>query len=507
VRASWLDSVNPPVFLVSGALITVFVALGAWFPDAMDEVFGEVLRFIASRFGWFYILAVGFLLFFVLWLMLSRYAHVRLGDDDDQPEFTTGAWFAMLFSAGMGIGLIFYGVAEPMLHFADPVRGEGGTTEAAKAAMKLTFFHWGLHAWAIYGIVGLALAYFSFRRKLPLTIRSVFHPLLGERVHGPLGHLIDILAVFGTLFGLATSLGLGAMQINSGLSYLFGIERSTLVQVGLIGLITCAAAASLVTGLDRGIKRLSQLNMAFAALLLCFVFIAGPTLFLMRLFADNLGNYLQKIVESTFWAAPFEGLEWQTSWTLFYWGWWIAWAPFVGTFIARISRGRTVREFLMGVLLVPTLITFVWLTVFGGTALHLEMFGGGRIAAAVDANLDTAIFAMLERLPLATLSSGLTVVVVTLFFVTSSDSGSMVVDMITSGGHPTPPVWQRIFWASAEGVVASVLLLAGGLRALQAAAIATGLPFAVVLLVMCFSLVRALREEPLTLPPRARSPS
>lgn len=492
---TWLDGVNPPVFLVSAAVAVVFVLFGVAFTDRAAALADLALGFITTTFGWLYVLAVGFLLLFCLWLMVSRHGQIRLGRDDEEPAFSTPTWFAMLFSAGMGIGLVFYGVAEPMIHYASPPFGEPHTVSAAKGAMALTFFHWGLHAWAIYVVMGVSLAYFAFRRGEPLTIRSAFRPLLGDRVDGPVGHAIDILAVFGTLFGLATSLGLGSMQVNAGLSHLFGIERSTVTQVILIALITGAATVSVVSGLDKGVRRLSEINVTLASGLLLFVFVAGPTLFLLRLYADSIGNYLQKIVQTTFWAAPFDGLDWQSRWTLFYWGWWIAWSPFVGTFIARVSRGRTIRELVAGVLLMPTALTFFWLSVFGGTALHLERGGDAGIAAAVEQNVDTAIFELLARLPLGSVTATVAMIVVILFFVTSSDSGSLVVDMITSGGHPDPPTWQRVFWAVAEGVIAAVLLLAGGLAALQSAAIATGLPFCLVLLAMCWSLVRALRSE------------
>jgi choline/glycine/proline betaine transport protein len=494
--SSWLDSVSPPVFFVSGGAIVALLLYGATMPASAERMFAGLLDGIADTFGWFYILSVGFILLFVTWVMLSRFGTIKLGDDDSKPEFSTGSWFAMLFSAGMGIGILFYGVAEPIMHFSAPPEGEAGTVQAAKDAMKITFFHWGFHAWGIYALMGLSLAYFAFRKGLPLTIRSSLVPLLGERrVNGPIGHFVDVLAVFGTVFGLATSLGLGAMQINAGLNYLFGVPKSVVVQVVLIAVITGCATASVVSGLDKGVRILSELNMVFAGTLLAFVFIAGPTLFLLRFYADSIGGYLQTFPITTFKSASFTGLDWQKGWTLFYWGWWIAWAPFVGMFIARISKGRTIRQFLAGVLLVPTIISFFWLTVFGGTALHFEMFGAGGISEAVNANVDTAVFVMLHRLPLSSVSSLLAVVSVTLFFVTSSDSGSLVVDMLTSGGHPNPPTWQRVFWAVTEGAVAAVLLLAGGLKALQAAAIGTGLPFCVVLLVMCVSLYRALDED------------
>jgi len=493
--SSWLDTVSPPVFFTSGGIILLFLLFAVLMPRVAEKLFGDSLNFIAENFGWFYILSVGGILVFVVWIMLSRFGKIRLGDDHDRPEFSTPSWFAMLFSAGMGIGILFYGVAEPIMHFSSPPSGQGGTPEAAQEAMRITFFHWGFHAWGIYALMGLSLAYFAFRRKLPLTIRSCLYPLLGERVNGPIGHAVDILAVFGTVFGLATSLGLGSMQINAGLAFLFDIPKSTTTQVVLIAVITGAATISVVSGLDKGVKILSELNMVLAAALLLFVFIAGPTLFLLRFYTDSIGNYLQNFAITTFDSATFTGLEWQKGWTLFYWGWWIAWAPFVGMFIARISRGRTIREFLAGVLLVPTIISFFWLTVFGGTALHMELYQTGGISEAVTESVDTAIYVMLQRLPLSSITSLLAAAVVAFFFVTSSDSGSLVVDMLTSGGHQNPPTWQKVFWAVTEGTVAAVLLLAGGLKALQAAAVGTGLPFCLVLIVMCFSLYKALNAD------------
>jgi choline/glycine/proline betaine transport protein len=412
----------------------------------------------------------------------------------------------MLFSAGMGIGLLFYGVAEPMYHLLTPPHGaEPGTVAAAEDAMKTVFLHWGLHAWAIYALVGLALAYFAFNRGQPLSIRAVFEPLLGKRIHGPWGHLIDILATVATMFGVATSLGLGAHQVNAGLHHLFGVPETRTVQILLIAGITAIATASVVAGLNHGIKRLSEYNMAAAGLLLLFVLLAGPTLFILNGFVENLGDYLNDFFYLGFWNETYTGGSWQNGWTVFYWGWWIAWSPFVGMFIARISRGRTVREFVAGVLLVPTLLTFLWLSVFGDSALYIELFGGGGMASAVEDNLARSLFVFLEQLPgaagndlpmmvIAGASVLATVVIVT-FFVTSSDSGSLVIDMITAGGKPNPPVAQRIFWAVTEGVVAAALLVGGGLTALQTAAIATGLPFALVLMVMIFSLYRGLARD------------
>ena len=495
--------VNPAVFFVSAAAILLVVLYGAIFTNQAGAIFEQVQNFIVTRFGWLYIIAVAFFLVFVIWLFFSRYGQIKLGPDDSEPDYSYASWFAMLFSAGMGIGLMFYSVAEPVLHYATPPVGQGHTPEAAREAMRLTFFHWGLHAWAIYIVVGLSLAYFSFRHNLPLTIRSAFYPILGDRIYGPLGNLVDIFAVLGTMFGVATSLGLGVMQINAGLSHVIGIPVELWVQLALIAGITLLATTSVVLGLDRGIRRLSELNLGLALILFLFVLAVGPTVFLLETFVQNVGQYLGSIVSRTFQMYAFQDTDWQGSWTLFYWGWWIAWSPFVGMFIARISRGRTIREFVGGVLLVPVGVSFGWLSVFGNTALHFEMFqGNGSIASAVQDNLPVALFVMLEQLPWSAITATLATLLVITFFVTSSDSGSLVIDILTAGGDPDPPVPQRIFWALTEGAVAAALLVAGGLTALQTAAITTGLPFALVLLLICYSLVKGLRQERVFRSPR-----
>lgn len=464
----------------------------------MGGFFSALQKIIVEQFGWFYILSMTGFVVFALWLAQSRYGSIRLGPDDSLPEFSRPTWFAMLFSAGMGIGLLFFSVAEPIMHYGSPPTGAGQSAEAAKQAMGITFFHWGLHPWAVYCLVGLCLAYFSFRRGLPLSIRSAFHPLLGERIHGPLGDIIDTLAVVSTLFGVATSLGLGAMQVNAGLNHVFGLSESTTIQVILILLITLMATVSVVSGLEMGIRRLSELNMGLAGLLLLFLVVVGPTAFLVSSFVENLGAYITLLPSASFgtgaYASP-EVRQWLSSWTVFYWAWWIAWAPFVGMFIARISKGRTIREFVGGVLFGPTLAGFVWLTVFGDTALYQELHGAGGISAAVAESLPTAVFVLLEGYPLASITAFACTLCVVLFFVTSSDSASLVVDTIASGGVENPPVAQRVYWAVLEGVVAAVLLLAGGLQALQTAAITTALPFCVIIIFMCVALVVGLRAE------------
>ncbi|MBM0105982.1 BCCT family transporter [Steroidobacter sp. S1-65] len=487
--------VNPPVFFTSAAVILVCATLGALFPARARLLFQQLQAGIIEDFGWLYIAAVAGFLIFALFLLFSRYGDVKLGPDDSEPEYGGASWFAMLFSAGMGIGLMFFGVAEPIQHYMAPPTGEGATLDAARQAMVLTFFHWGLHAWAIYVIVGLALAYFAFRRGLPLTLRSALHPLIGDRIHGPIGHAVDVFAVFGTMFGVATSLGLGVLQVNAGATYLFGWPATIPVQLMLIAAVTGLATLSVMLGLDRGIRRLSELNVVLASLLLLFVLIAGPTLFLLRAYVQNIGAYLSNVVPLTFRLYAYEPNPWLGEWTLFYWSWWIAWSPFVGMFIARISRGRTIRQFIGGVLLVPVLFTFLWMTVFGNTALWQQTSEALPLAEVVRDNLPVALFASLEGLPLATLSSAIATILVVTFFVTSADSGALVIDTITSGGAADSPAWQRVFWATAAGAIAAVLLVGGGLDALQTATIASALPFTILMIFICYGVLRALQLE------------
>lgn len=486
--------VHPWVFFVSAGLIVTFVILTLVFQANVDDFFSTVQSWIGKYAGWFFVWTMNIVLVYVISLLLGRFSGIRLGGAEAVPEFTTLGWFSMLFSAGMGIGLLFYGVAEPMFHFVASPLAEPGTAEAARVAMDLTFLHWGLHPWAIYAIVGLSLAFFSFNKGLPLSIRSVFYPLLGERIYGPIGNIIDIMATVATLFGVATSLGLGVQQVNAGLNHLFGIPQSILVQVILIASITAVATWSVVRGIEGGIKLLSQMNVYLATGLMFFVLLLGPTLFIMKALMENIGFYLQNLPQLATWNETYEATDWQQAWTIFYWGWWISWSPFVGMFIARVSYGRTIGEFIKGVLLVPTFVTFIWITVFGNSAINIEMFGAGDIARAVQENVPISLFKLLEHYPLQSVTSLLAVLVVITFFVTSSDSGSLVIDIITAGGNQEPPVIQRIFWAVLEGVVAAVLLFGGGLVALQTAAITTGLPFAVILLGMCLSLHKGLVE-------------
>ncbi|SDL43142.1 choline/glycine/proline betaine transport protein [Modicisalibacter muralis] len=492
--------INPPVFFGSAIVILGFVVFTVISPETAGNLFGHVQTWIIDTLGWFYLLAMGVYLLFSLYLALSRYGEIKLGPDHSEPEFSYSSWFAMLFSAGMGIGLMFYGVAEPVFHFTAPPVGEAGTSEAAREAMKLTFFHWGMHAWGVYAVVALALAYFSFRHGLPLRISSALYPLIGKRIHGPIGHAVDIFAVFGTMFGVATSLGLGVLQVNSGLNYLFDVPQDITVQIILIAIITAFATTSVVLGLDGGIRRISELNLGLALLLLLFVLAVGPTIFLLQSFIQNTGAYLSDVVDRTFNMYAYNLSDgpssWLGGWTLFYWGWWIAWSPFVGMFIARVSRGRTIRQFVVGVLLVPVGFTFLWLTVFGDTALHLLLMENVQgLAEAVNADASVALFQFLENFPLSQISSLIATILVVTFFVTSSDSGSLVIDMLTSKDGDESPVWQRIFWAVSEGFVAMALLLAGGLSALQTASIASALPFSLILMFVAYGMLKALRIE------------
>ena len=484
------------VFWGSSAVIAVLLGIGVVAPEGAEALFGAVQRWISGSLGWFYILVVAGFLFAVTYLAISRYGAIKLGPDDAEPDYSYLSWIAMLFAAGMGIGLMFFAVAEPIQHFSGPPDAEPMSLEAARQAQVITFFHWGVHAWAIYAVVGLSLAYFCFRYNLPLTIRSGLYPLLGKRINGRIGDVVDIFAIVSTIFGIATSLGLGVLQIDAGLGYLFGAPQEAWFQLILIGGITALATMSVVTGLDVGIRRLSELNLVLALLLMLFVLFTGPTAFLLQAFAQNIGNYLDNFFVRTFNLYAYEPRNWIGGWTLFYWAWWIAWSPFVGMFIARISRGRTVREFALGVLLVPVAMTFLWMTVFGNTAIWLDMgAAAGAISAAVAENVPVALFQFLEYLPFSGITSTLAVLLVAVFFITSSDSGSLVVDTIAAGGVTDAPVWQRIYWCLLEGVVAALLLLAGGLGALQTMTLVAALPFAVVMIFLAVGLVRGLQSD------------
>lgn len=487
-----------PVFVPAAVIMLLLVIGTAINPESAGELFSTVLNFTTETFGWFYMLAVAIFLMFIIVLAFSSYGSIKLGPDHAVAEYNFLEWFAMLFSAGYGIALLFYGVAEPVIHFASPPLSTPQTIEAAKEAMQIAYFHWGFHIWAIYGVVGLSLAYFSFRHGLPLSMRSTLYPLIGDKIYGPIGHTVDVFAIVGTMFGIATSLGISVSQINAGLNYLLPntVPVSMTVQVIIIALVTLAALVSVLAGMDKGVKRLSILNMVLATGLMLFVFIVGPTIFILNAFMENTGSYLGNIVERTFSLQAYQSSDWIGSWTLFIFAWTIAWAPFVGLFIAKISRGRTIREFVLGVMLVPTFFTFFWFAVFGDTALHMIMVDGyDGLITEVQNNQAIALFKLLENLPFTQIVSSLTVLLIITFFVTSSDSGSLVIDSLAAGGRSDTPWWQRTFWVVTEGAVAAALLVAGGLTALQTAAIVSALPFAVIILISIFGMWRALRIE------------
>lgn len=502
----WYHSIQPRVFYPALGLILAFVIATVIAPVTMEEGIGRVQDSIVSGFSWYYAVLVFAFVLFALWVGLSHHGDVKLSTDDKKPEFKLGTWLAMLFAAGMGIGLVFWGVAEPLHHLAGiPNRSSGvGAVDAQglQDSLVWTFLHWGLHPWAIYVVVGLAIAYAVHVKKKPISIRWTLQPLLGNRVKGWIGDVIDVIAIVGTVFGVATSLGIGVLQIAGGLEFLEVVnEPSDMLNVILIGAITGLAIFSVVTGVKRGMKWLSNINMVMAIGLLLFVFILGPTLFLLREYIQGVGAYLQNFLRVSFSTSALsgdEGLEWQGWWTAFYWGWWISWAPFVGIFIARISKGRTVREFVMGVLLVPTLFSFLWFTVLGGGAMYREVFGdGGIIDGEGEGSVsDTlSLFQFLGEFPGGAVVSGLAVLLIVLFFVTSSDSGSLVVDMLASGGMTEPPTWSRTLWAIMEGAVAIALLLAGGLYALRGVAIAIALPFSFVMILMAIATMKQLKAE------------
>ncbi|MCB1414075.1 MAG: BCCT family transporter [Xanthobacteraceae bacterium] len=488
--------INPPVFFGSVAITVLFLGVGVLFPAQAEAIFAAVQSWILDTFGWLYLLAVGIFIFSVLLFATSSFGNLKLGPDDSTPDFHYLSWVAMLFAAGMGIGLMYFAVGEPMKHFAAPPEAAPLSIAAQRQAMSVTFFHWGLHAWSIYAVVGLSLAYFGYRYNLPLTVRSGLYPLLKNRIDGPLGHAVDIFAVCGTLFGIATSLGFGVLQINAGLTYLLGVPNSATVQVVLIAAITAVATMSVVTGLDKGVRRLSELNLTLAILLMVFVLLVGPTSHLLRDFVQNIGFYLDTLVLRTFNIYAYEPRPWIDAWTLFYWAWWISWSPFVGMFIARISRGRTVREFVIAVLFIPAGFTFFWMTVFGNTALYIDTtVAAGALHTAVANNLSVALFQFFQYLPLPMVTSAIAVVLVAVFFVTSADSGSLVVDALAAGGATETTTAQRVFWCALEGLIAAVLLLAGGLAALQSATIATALPFSLIMLVLVWALFKGMASD------------
>ncbi len=491
----YLRDILPPVFWSTLSILLLLLIFSFFNLSGSIDTLVALQEAVANIAGWFLVLLVNIILGVVVYLALGKYRKIRIGGATALPDFTYWGWFSMLFSAGMGIGLVFWSVAEPVLHYMSPPLGEGGTLESARLSMGITLLHWGVHAWGIYALLGLALAFFAFNRGLPLTVRSAFFPLLGDKIHGPVGYGIDTLASVATIFGLVTSLGLGVQQINAGLSFIFNFPETLVVQVLLIMTITAVTLLSVVLGLDRGIRRLSQLNITLAGALLVFVTIGGPTLFLFNAFVENIGLYLYYLPQISFWTEAYTGTNWQNDWTIFYWAWWIAWSPFVGSFIARISRGRTIQEFVIGVVSVPFLMTLLWLTVFGNSALYEELFSSGGLGDAIIENSAFGLFSLLDRYPFAEFTSILAVFLIVVFFITSADSGAYVLGMIAAGGKETPSVALRVLWAVLVSILAAIFLVGGGLLALRTASILTGLPFAIVLVVLSISLLKGMHLE------------
>lgn len=489
---------HPEVSLISGILVLLFIGMTLKDPGAANATLNNIQDKITNNFNWFFIFSANLFLMFPIYLMFSKFGEIKLGGPEAKPEFSNFAWYSMLISAGMGIGLMFWSVGEPLYH-ANTILPLTGSTSQSQA-LGMTFYHWGFHPWGVYSLIALALAFFAYNRGLPLSLRSVFYPIFKDKVFGWVGDIIDISAVISCLFGLATSLGFGAQQINAGLNYLFGVPKSAVIQVTIIVVITCIATLSVVSGIGKGVRILSELNMRVAGLFLVLMVILGPTIFILRSFNNGIGYYLNNFISISFFSE--NGNEWQGSWTIFYWAWWISWSPFVGMFIARISKGRSVREFVTAILIIPTLLSFIWMTTFGGTALFQDAASGGQLFNAVQSDISTALFAMIQGMSISGgLKAALSIIgtfLVISFFVTSSDSGSLVVDNLTSGGKLDSPVFQRVFWAVLQGAIAATLLIVGGsnaLNALQTGVIISGLPFTVILLAMMYSLHVGLRND------------
>jgi len=480
---------------LSAGFILAIVLWGVIAPDSMGAVFDTVLASVTRNFGWFYLWVVLGLVAFALFMAFSRYGNLKLGDEDDEPEFSIGSWFSMLFAAGMGIGLVFFGVAEPISHYIDAPPGTvSATPEAAGVAMRYTFFHWGIHPWAVYSAVALAIAFFQYRRGGDALVSTATGALPWPLVKR-LGGLFNGLAVVATAFGVAASLGLGAMQINSGMNTVFGLAISEYSQIGIILVATALFLGSAVSGVTRGVKILSNINMTMAAVLALVVFLVGPTVAIIDTFTSTLGSYVTEFVRMSLRATPFRDSNWVGSWTIFYWAWWISWSPFVGLFIARVSRGRTIREFILGTVLAPSLAAFIWFAIFGGTALYMEIWQHVPLAAAVKADVATALFRMFEAMPFGQVMSVVATLLVVVFFVTSGDSAVLVLGMMSSGGDPNPTTRTKLVWGVLIAGIAISLLLAGGLDALQTATILFALPFALVIVLMVIALWRALRED------------
>jgi len=494
-NASWFANVNPNVFLSTVAIIVIFLAVVVLAPNSFELITQQLNQWVTDSFSWFYVLSVAIFLILLIYIALSDMGKIKLGPDHSQPAYSNASWFAMLFTAGMGIGLMFFGVAEPVMHYVSPPTGEAETIQSAQQAMRVTFFHWGLHAWAIYTVVGLSLAYFAYRHNLPLKIRSSLYPIIGKKIYGPLGDAVDTFATIGTVFGVATTLGFGVTQINAGLNYLFGIEQSATIQVILIVVVSTMASMSVFLGLDKGIKRLSELNLILALILLLFVFFASSSIYLLQTTIQNAGQYISNLFAMTFNLYAYQPNGWIGGWTIMYWAWWISWSPFVGMFIARVSKGRSIREFVVGVLLIPTGFTLIWMGFMGNAALYSILHEANHaLVLAVQQDSSVALFEFLHSLPFSAVMSVLATFLVMLFFVTSADSGALVTDYLTAKSENSP-MWQRLFWTVLMAVLAIVLLLVGGLSALQSATMMSALPFTFILLLICWGLLKALHLE------------
>lgn len=498
-QRGFFKGMNARMTLSTFVVVSISMFYGAFYTERLGLGLAMARSVLDPFLEWYYVLLVAFLLLFMVWLGMGRYKNVRLGGDFEQPEFSFFSWVAMLFAAGTGVGILFWSVAQPILQFqGNPFIDQGMSPDAARVAMRLTYFHWGLNGWAIFSFVAIVLAYFSYRWKLPLTIRSSLTPLFGKRAEGALGDLVDVLAVFGTVFGIATTLGLGVQQMNAGLEAVFGWESSLALQLLVTAVIMTIATLSVVSGVKRGVRLLSEANFWLSICAVLFLLVFGPTQYLVAITIESAGDYIQNLLGMTFHTNATRDDGWQAEWTVFFWGWWLAWSPFVGMFIARVSRGRTFREFVMGVLLVPTVITVIWIGLFGGTALYHELFGNGGIVEAVDNNVATAVFATVDAMGLGVLGQAFSAVLVLLiatYLITSANAGTLVINTILAGGDPEPPTAHRLLWGGLLGLLTAVLLMAGGLETLQAAVIMAALPFSIVIMLMLAGLLKALHRE------------
>lgn len=493
--SNYNDLTSRSVLYVSGTIVLLFVLFGMFLPSQMGKLVGDVFSFLTTDFGWLYLLSVAIFIVTAFGIAFSRYGKIKLGQDDDQPEFTNFQWFAMLFGGGMGIGLVFWSIAEPMMHYLSPPVGKGGTAEAMHTAMRIVFFHWGIHAWAIFAIGGLALAYFQFRKGLPFLISSAFYPLIGDRIYGPIGKAIDILSVFATVFGVATSLGLGSSQIATGLQYIWGIKATPITISIIIAVMTVLFTLATVSGLHSAMQAAANIKVWLSVAFMVFIFLFGGMVFILNNFTDALGAYFQNFIGQSLWMG---NVDWIKGWTVFYWAWWIAWAPFVGQFVARVSKGRTIREFVLAVTLLPVGFSFIWLSIYGGAAFNLDKLSKGAIQAAVNADYTTALFVTLKQMPFYSLTAPLAIVLIVASFVGAANSATYVLAMLTSGGDMNPSEKLRGIWGIAQGAITIILILVGGtaaLKALQTASIAAAFPFMLIMLAMCVSIYKALREE------------